>query len=603
MIAATPIDQQDPNTAVVKKAAAAPMTPVPATPTPLSIAPAPGSNVAGTIAGTSGGATGGLQPSSITPPSPVPIAPAPALAAPAVGASTAGVIAGASGGAAGGLQPSNAPAPTPMPITPAPALAAAPPVAPPVAAPISATNPQSIPIQGWGQSVANVGGDNGQIVGDSSGVNAPRTQTAVDAAAANDVARGGVPDERWAVLAQMQKAIAAGQALDPTTGAVISPNDPAHQIANDRVDPSTLPNNGIQTDQYAQNYTGAALHPNDPAYMASWNQARGTPGGIDPANPSGIPIAPPPGNATAALTQAQNAAQGGGSQATPFPTTLPSGPSATDIPIAGVPSAPITAGVNGPSLIDSTGAGDYTGKTIQPGASTDRFGIAKSRLDEFAKASDPYYQKSLRDATSQAAAGGRIGSGMLRTSLGDLAYNRDLQLDSAGKGFLNNALEGSIDDSYKNIGIAQQQQGFQSDQQKTAFDQAIRNEQLNEALRQGDFSRYYAILNAGEAGNPSDTALSLSNSYGNQASDAGQGAANLVGSAINADSQAKILASHGGGGSAVPSSGGGVPDLGGLPDWLVQYLEEQGVPAIQQTPNNAPYPGITIQQPPRPVGL
>jgi hypothetical protein len=635
----SPLEQQDPNTPTVKKAAVAPMTPTTATPTPLSIAPPPltpaaGSNTAGVIAGTSGGAGGGLQPTTgggfggvaksfaaangIPLPAP-PVTPAPASAgagtggigkiaaaflaanAPA-GSSAGGMVQGTSGGAPGGLQPSNAPAPTPMPITPAPALA---PPAP--GANVAGLAPVQQPTSGAGV---------GLLASNQTGT------SALSGAAPPIAPAPAAPG----IINPTPEAAANGAYPTQTTPLAQTANQGPEKFAawESQFAGGKAPQWALEMlqkneeDQFGNGYGGGhtggqgGSWTTDFASAPDW-QKGAPPGGVPiagsplslqqmqaalsadaAANPSGVQSGIPQ-NAGLPPDQTLGGYTSSGSQATPFPT---------DIGIAG---APVSAGANGPNLVDSTGAGDYTGKTIQPGAGVDRFGIAKSRLDEFAKASDPYFQKSLRDATSHAAAGGRVGSGMLRTSLGDLAYNRDLQINSAGNNFLNDALTGSIDDSYKNVGIAQQQQGFQSDQQKTAFDQAIREESLNEALRSGDFSRYYQILNAGEAGNPSATALSLSNSYGDQASQAGAGAANLVGSAINADSQARILAGANGGAGA---AGGGAIDFNAMtPDELQRYFDSLGMPAVEQTPNNdAAIPpiatgGYPIYQPQRPPGL
>ncbi len=227
-------------------------------------------------------------------------------------------------------------------------------------------------------------------------------------------------------------------------------------------------------------------------------------------------------------------------------------PSATGVPpIAGTPGLDAA-----PTVANTTTS--LASDTANNPAGVDRYGLATRMLGDFAKSSDPYYQKSLRDATSQAAGAGRLGSGQLRTSLGDLAYNRDLQLNSAGNSFLTNALGGSIDDAYKNYGLAQEDQ-------RTAFGQGATQIQLEEALRQGDFSRYLALLNAGEANNPTNTALTLSGQYNNQAGQAAQGAAGLVGSSVANGTQ------NTGADAAFQEwlkqqMGGGVPAMAGVPN-------------------------------------
>lgn len=99
--------------------------------------------------------------------------------------------------------------------------------------------------------------------------------------------------------------------------------------------------------------------------------------------------------------------------------------------------------------------------TVQaPAKPVDRIALAADAWASFAKASDPYYQKSLRDATSNAAGRGQIGSGQLRTSLGDLSHQRQLELDTARDNLIRQATEGSIADAttafQQQLAIAQQ---------------------------------------------------------------------------------------------------------------------------------------------------
>lgn len=175
-------------------------------------------------------------------------------------------------------------------------------------------------------------------------------------------------------------------------------------------------------------------------------------------------------------------------------------------------------------------ATDYTNKTITPGAGVDRLALAKSNFENFAQSSEPEFQASLRDASQQAAGGGQIGSGMARGRLGDIGLAHARDLDTARTGFLNDATNGSIEDNYRNIGIAQQQQGFQQGQQENAFGQGITQQQIEEMLRNGSFGRNATMLGMGNQGNPSDMALQLAGIYGKQSSDAGQSAGSLLGS-------------------------------------------------------------------------
>lgn len=88
-----------------------------------------------------------------------------------------------------------------------------------------------------------------------------------------------------------------------------------------------------------------------------------------------------------------------------------------------------------------------------------RLELANQSIETSAKATDPYYQKSLKDATSQAASVGQLGSGQLRTSLGDLSRNRALELDTLRSQAITSATNASIDDQFRarDQGLAQSQ--------------------------------------------------------------------------------------------------------------------------------------------------
>lgn len=112
------------------------------------------------------------------------------------------------------------------------------------------------------------------------------------------------------------------------------------------------------------------------------------------------------------------------------------------------PSAPL-------SLTPTTpvpAATPQTAPTVpQNGAvqSPDRLELANKAITTSAAATDPYYQKSLKDATSQAASVGQLGSGQLRTSLGDLARNRALELDTLRSNAITSATNASVDDAFR----------------------------------------------------------------------------------------------------------------------------------------------------------
>lgn len=189
------------------------------------------------------------------------------------------------------------------------------------------------------------------------------------------------------------------------------------------------------------------------------------------------------------------------------------------------PQAPAPAYANptapGVSVSSTNPSNSLLGQTITPGPMANRVNIANSDLQNWQQQQAPIYQENLRNATQQAAGAGQLGSGQLRTSLGDLAYNQNQATNAAMGNFTNQALQGSIGDAYQNIGIAQQQQQFQSQLQNQGFQQGLQS------------------LAAGSANNPSSTQLGLSGVYGQQAAAGQQGVGNIIqGTTQNNNNQA-----------------------------------------------------------------
>lgn len=199
---------------------------------------------------------------------------------------------------------------------------------------------------------------------------------------------------------------------------------------------------------------------------------------------------------------------------------VPAGGSPPNAPISAVPAAtfapnsnPMTSANSPTAPAPAAGQGGAVGlsptdpnnalttKTITPGSLADRFKLAQDRFNTFTASTEPAYQAALRDANRFGAAAGGLGSGQLRTSLGDLALNRSRDLTNSKDNLFQNALEGSIGDTWNSIGLAERQQGFQNQQQQQAFEQ--------------EYQRFMA----GQAGG---TGAATRTAYGSQV--AGQGA-------------------------------------------------------------------------------
>lgn len=190
--------------------------------------------------------------------------------------------------------------------------------------------------------------------------------------------------------------------------------------------------------------------------------------------------------------------------ASPAPTPL--GEAMTPLPVApqgmgaGVASGGASGLGPGAQGTPTNPANPLTAQTISRAPTADRFQLAQDRYQQFIEQTSPAYQAANRDALRAGAAAGGLGSGQLRTSLGDLANQRDLNMRTAERGFLTDALEGTIADSFGDVAIGQQQQGFQNQQQQQAFENELRRIGFTEDMINSAFGRNQAMWNAGQAG-------------------------------------------------------------------------------------------------------
>jgi hypothetical protein len=135
---------------------------------------------------------------------------------------------------------------------------------------------------------------------------------------------------------------------------------------------------------------------------------------------------------------------------------------------------------------------DLRSKTISIAPTANRMDLAGSYLKNWDASTAPQFQADINKATSNAAANGQLGSGGLRTSLGNLAYNRDLQRNTQASNFYNDALQGSIGDAQFNVGQANQQQAYQTGLQGQAFNQNLQQSQFNQQKYNDQFSQSLA---------------------------------------------------------------------------------------------------------------
>lgn len=334
---------------------------------------------------------------------------------------------------------------------------------------------------------------------------------------------------------------------------------------------ATLPKN------YADQYGGTLASLGVTAGSGGSMLPTTAPGASSPPTPSapGTPQQPSTPAAGAGASSGGGAPSGG----TLMQTLLGSGPTPVLKPGAGVDTGGAStpglgsylSGVTSPAgqyanMTPTDPNNDLRSQTITPGPALDRFKLAQDQLKTFNDATNPYYEASLRDANRSAAGAGRLGSGMLRTSIGDLANQRNLQLETQGQSFLQDALSGSQDDSRANLNSLLAEQQYQTQAQNQSFNQNVVGQQLQDSLTNSAFGRGLSSLNAGSANDPSSMLMMLSGLYGNQASSAQQALAQLISGTTannqsNASNQSLLawLASMRNGSSGNTAPTGGTP--------------------------------------------
>lgn len=220
-----------------------------------------------------------------------------------------------------------------------------------------------------------------------------------------------------------------------------------------------------------------------------------------------LQVFPPSGTSSASGTS-------GGSPATPSATGSDIGGFLSNIGGQAPTSTGSMGGGSSPGLGYSLSQTDpnnpLTNQTITP-TNTNFMGQAQQLIAAQQAAEQPQFQADLRDANRYAAGNGQLYSGIENSSLGNIAQNFALGQNQQAQGELYNALGQQNANQYANIGIAQQQQGFQNEQQNEAFNQALQQ------------------LEAGSQGDPAQLEMVLSQIFGSQGSNAGNAAAQYMG--------------------------------------------------------------------------
>jgi hypothetical protein len=150
----------------------------------------------------------------------------------------------------------------------------------------------------------------------------------------------------------------------------------------------------------------------------------------------------------------------------------------------------------------------------------DRFAMAGSAYDDFAKLAGANLGRARTDATNQAAAHGQIGSGMLTNRYGDLQERFEMNDQLARSGFLRDALEGTIGDRLNNANLARTaensiygqdvnsrnelrgERGYQQNLAEQAIAQRIQQAQMEQGQQQQDFDNAARLYGYGNLNDP-----------------------------------------------------------------------------------------------------
>lgn len=410
---------------------------------------------------------------------------------PAPGSNGIGMLASASGGNAGGLQSAITPSPnTPTTSQPAPAPMAPPPIAPvqqqplPSMAPAKRAYTDATPAMA--QEKLNDTYDKGWL----------------------DTPNGGG-----------MKYNPSTHYIDPRTGAAELlvngqiPSAPAQQSGPMVTGPggNLIPASSQNADKYQGppiDRFGQLITPNTQSDGAGGFRSDVPLGG------DGLPIPGlPTWESTASGAPAAIAPVGGTSGA-------PSGgPSAGYANSSGSLAPTGGSSVPGASVNQIDPSNDLRSKSVTPDAGVDRFKLVSDQLNNYKDQMLPQLRAETRAATQSAAAGGRTGSGMFRTDLGNLDLAAERDLNSKFSDLLSHATEGTIGDSRSNRDELRTERGYQTGQEQNAFDRSRQGVFDEDYLKGTDFNRSFQRLAAGEQGNPSGTLAQIGGQQANGAQD------------------------------------------------------------------------------------
>lgn len=204
--------------------------------------------------------------------------------------------------------------------------------------------------------------------------------------------------------------------------------------------------------------------------------------GLMPVKPRAMrPIAPPSGPTATPMPAMPQTLQG--------PTATPAPPPA---PPMQVPYASVSA-INPQN--------DLRGTQIAP-TSVNRLQFAKDKFAQFQSDLAPQIEAQRRGLLKNGAAMGRIGSGMLRTSFGDLASELNRQSLNEQNRLFTGAAESSVNDDANARNELRGERTYQNAMEGDAFNRARQERMDQEDLLNSSFGRALQRGQFGYGGNP-----------------------------------------------------------------------------------------------------
>jgi hypothetical protein len=190
-----------------------------------------------------------------------------------------------------------------------------------------------------------------------------------------------------------------------------------------------------------------------------------------------------------------------------------------------------------PRLMQYQGATDQIMQRMLNGPN--RYDLAKQYYDNFSNETEGDFDRSLKTATDLGAARGRLGSGILTNTYGDLTERRLRDKENAKRGFLTNALEGTIGDTrnaFNDIGAAERnifgegqsdrgefrtERDYQRNLAEQAILRRIQQQVMEGSASQQDFENALTQYQQGQRNDPTSALQTAAGEAGNEATGAG----------------------------------------------------------------------------------